>query len=483
LTGSSATNQRGVAHKPCDELPQMDLKLHPFVVLGAVALGSSLWLWSRSVHQTSHDLDAYMRAQVQNSHFSGTVLVARDNQVIFQHAYGFADLAKNLTNREDTRFAIASLSKQFTAVLIMRLQENGKLLISDPICRYLEPCPAAWSAIRISQLLSHTSGIPNFTDDSSFMAMRSSFQSREQILTRFRSKPLEFSPGEKYRYSNSNYFLLGIIIETVTGLSFQENLSRYVLLPLNMTETGLESSNPPLGRRARGYRTNSDGRIVDADFMDPSWSFGAGEIYSTVGDLKKWDDALYTESLLPSAVLRSMWIPVKENYGFGWEIPAVSKVTLNRRLLIHSGHTDGFVSCMSRFPDQKVVIIVLANYEMAKHACSVASGLASIAFGEKNLVKPDPVEVHLDPRMEARYVGKYHLDFYDEDMSVTLEDGHLFAIIGQIPKAEMFAASEREFFFKTFDAQIDFSVGSTGKITGFVAHVPMRDDVKAIRLE
>lgn len=103
---------------------------------------------------------------------------------------------------------------------------------------------------------------------------------------------------------------------------------------------------------------------------------------------------------------------------------------------------------MSRFPDQKVVIIVLANYEMAKHACSVASGLASIAFGEKNLVKPDPVEVHLDPRMEARYVGKYHLDFYDEDVSVTLEDGHLFAVIGQIPKAEMFAASEREFFLK-----------------------------------
>jgi CubicO group peptidase (beta-lactamase class C family) len=472
-----------VAPKPCDELSRMDLKVHPLVVLGTVAISSSLWLWSRSVHQTSHDLDAFMHSQVQNSHFSGTVLVARDNQVVFQHAYGFADLAKKLTNREDTKFAIASLSKQFTAVLIMRLQEAGKLLVTDSICRYLERCPADWSAIHISQLLSHTSGIPNFTDDSSFMAVRSSFQSREQILTRFRSKPLEFSPGATYRYSNSNYFLLGIIIETVTGLSFQENLSRYVLLPLNMTETGLESGNPPLGGHARGYRANSDGRIVDADFMDPSWAFGAGEIYSTVGDLKKWDDALYTESLLPSAVLRSMWMPVKENYGFGWEIPAVSKATLNRRLLTHSGHTDGFVSCMSRFPDQKVVIIVLANYEMAKNACSVASGLASVAFGEKNLVKPDPVEVHLDPSLEAKYAGKYHLDFYDEDVIVTLEDGHLFAAIGQIPKAELFAASEREFFFKVFDAQVDFSVASTGKITGFVAHAPMRDDVKAIRLE
>jgi CubicO group peptidase (beta-lactamase class C family) len=455
----------------------------PLVVLGTVALGSSLWLWSRSEHQTSHDLDAYMRSQVQNSHFSGTVLVARGNDVVFKHGYGLADAVKKLANREHTKFAIASLSKQFTAVLIMRLQEDGKLHVSDSICRYLEPCPAGWSAIRISQLLSHTSGIPNFTDDSSFMAMRSSFQSRDQILAGFRSKPLEYSPGATFRYSNSNYFLLGIIIEKVTGLSFQENLSRYVLLPLNMTDTGLESSKPPNDGQARGYRANADGRIVDADFMDPSWSFGAGDIYSTVGDLKKWDDALYTEALLPRAALQAMWIPVKDDYGFGWEIPPVSKATLNRRVILHSGRTDGFVSCMSRYPDQKVVVIVLANYEMVKHACSVANGLAAIAFGEKDLIKSDPVEVHLDPRIEAGYVGKYHLDFYDEDVIVTLKEGHLFAAIGQIPKAEMFAASEREFFFKVFDAQVDFSVGSTGKVTGFIAHVPMRDDVKAIRLE
>jgi CubicO group peptidase (beta-lactamase class C family) len=461
----------------------MDLKLHPLVVLGIAAIGSSLWLWSRSVHQIRHDLDSYMRSQVQDSHFSGAVLVARDSEVVFEHGYGLADIAKKLANRKDTKFAIASVSKQFTAVLIMRLQEDGRLRISDPICRFLKPCPAAWSTIRISQLLSHTSGIPNFTDDPSFMAMRSSFQSREQILAGFRSKALEFSPGATYRYSNSNYFVLGIIIETVTGLSFQENLSRYLILPLKMTETGLESSNPSIDGQARGYRATPDGRTVDADVMDPSWSFGAGDIYSTVGDLKKWDDALYTEALLPRATLQAMWIPVKDDYGFGWEIPPVSKATLNRRVILHSGRTDGFVSCMSRFPDQKVVVIVLANYEMVKHACSVASGLAAITFGERDLIKSDPIEVHLDPRVEAGYVGKYHLDFYDEDVFVTLEDGHLFAAIGQTPKAEMFAASEREFFFKVFDAQIDFKIGSTGKVISFIAHVPMRDDVKAIRSE
>jgi CubicO group peptidase (beta-lactamase class C family) len=457
----------------------MNLKVHPAIVLGVAVLGSSLWLWSRSAHQTSHDLDAYMRTQVQNSHFSGTVLVARDRKILFEKGYGFADAATRLSNGENTQFAIASLSKQFTAVLAMQLQQAGKLRLTDPICRYLVPCPAHWSAVSIYQLLSHTSGISNFTDDPSFMAVRSSFQTREQILARFRDKPLDFPPGEKYRYSNSNYFLLGIIIENASGHSFQENLSRSILQPLNMTETELTSSTPSFARRARGYQGDAQGHIVDAAVMDPSWSFGAGELYSTVGDLKKWDDALYTAALLPRALLRSVWTPVKDDYGLGWELPPISKATLNRRVLLHSGHTDGFVSCMSRFPDQRVVVIVLANYEMAKHACSIASGLAAITFGEKDLLKSDSVEVQIDPRLEARYVGTYRLDTYDEDVVVTFENGHLYAAIGQIPKAELFPASEREFFFKVFDTQIDFSLSSTGNVTGFIAHVPMRGDVKA----
>lgn len=460
----------------------MRISIHPAVALGAALIGSSLWLWVRSTHQMAHDLNVYMRTQVQNSHFSGAVLVGRAGEVLFEAGYGLADVEWQIPNRPNTKFSIASLSKQFTAVLIMKLQEQGKLHATDLICRYLDSCPATWSSIRISQLLSHTSGIPDFTDIPSFLAERRLSRSKDQVILTFRDKPLEFSPGAKFRYSNSNYFLLGVIVEKVSGSTFEDVLTQEILAPLRLNDSGIASGDSIIEKQARGYRATPEGRVVDADIMDAGWTFGAGAIYSTVGDLKKWDDALYTEAILPRSTLTSMWTPVKEGYGYGWYVPAISRATLDRHVVFHSGHTDGFVSCMSRFPNDKLVVIVLSNYEMTKHACSVATGLAAIALGDKDALRPDPVEVHLDPAFESRYVGNYRVSS-DINVLITQENGHLFAAIGQIPKAEIFPASEREFFFKVFDSQLDFVTNSAGKVTGFVAHIPLRDDVPGEKLD
>jgi len=138
---------------------------------------------------------------------------------------------------------------------------------------------------------------------------------------------------------------------------------------------------------------------------------------------------------------------------------------------------------MRRFPADKLVVIVLSNYEMTKHACSVASGLAAIALGTKDALRQDPVEVHLDPMIESRYVGNYRVSSYDTNVLIARENGRLFATIGQIPKAEIFPASEREFFFKVFDTQLDFVTDSEGKVTGFVAHIPLRNDVSGEKLD
>ena len=460
----------------------MRVSIHPAVALGAALIGSSLWLWVRSTHQMAHDLDVYMRTQVQNSHFSGAVLVGRAGEVLFEAGYGLADVEWQIPNRANTKFSIASLSKQFTAVLIMKLQEQGKLHATDLICRHLDSCPETWSSIRISHLLSHTSGIPDFTDIPSFLAERRLSRSKDQVILTFRDKPLEFSPGAKFRYSNSNYFLLGMIVEKVSGSTFEDVLTQEILAPLRLNDSGIASGDSIIEKQARGYRAAPEGRVIDADIMDAGWTFGAGAIYSTVRDLKKWDDALYTEAILPRSTLASMWTPVKEGYGYGWYVPAISRATLNRHVVFHSGHTDGFVSCMSRFPNDELVVIVLSNYEMTKHACSVATGLAAITLGDKDALRPDPVEVRLDPTFESRYVGNYRVSS-DINVLITQENGHLFATIGQIPKAEIFPASEREFFFKVFDSQLDFVTNSAGKVTGFVAHIPLRDDVPGEKLD
>jgi CubicO group peptidase (beta-lactamase class C family) len=460
----------------------MRMSIHPAVALGAALIGCSLWLWLRSTHQMAHDLDVYMRRQVQNSHFSGVVLVSHAGEVLFEDGYGLADVEWGILNRTNTKFPVASLSKQFTAVLIMKLQEQGKLHVTDLICRYLDSCPAIWSSIRISHLLSHTSGIPDFTDIPSFLAERRLSRTKGQVVLTFRDKPLEFAPGEKFRYSNSNYFLLGMIIEKVSGSTFETVLTREILTPLRLKDTGIADGNSIIEKQARGYRATSQGRVVDADVMDSSWTFGAGAIYSTVGDLKRWDDALYTDAILPRSTLVSMWTPVKEGYGYGWYVPATSHATLDRHVVFHSGHTDGFVSCMSRFPDDELVVIVLSNYEMTKHACSVATGLAAITLGNKDALRQDPIEVHLDPLIESRYVGNYRVSS-DINVHIALENGHLFATIGQIPKAEIFPASEHEFFFKVFDTQLDFVTDSAGKVTGFIAHIPLRDDVPGEKLD
>lgn len=460
----------------------MRITIHPAVALGAALIGSSLWLWVRSTHQMAHDLNAYMRIQVQNSHFSGAVLISRAGVVLFEDGYGLADAEWQIPNRPNTKFSIASLSKQFTAVLIMRLQEEGKLHVSDPVCQHLDSCPAAWSSIRISNLLSHTSGIPDFTDIPSFLAERRLSRSKDQVVLTFRDKPLEFAPGDKFGYSNSNYFLLGMIVEKASGSTFEAVLTREILRPAGLKDSGIAGGNSIIDKKARGYRATSEGRVVDADLMDSSWTFGAGAIYSTVEDLKRWDDALYTDVILPRATLASMWKPVKEGYGYGWYVPPASRATLNRQVVFHSGHTDGFVSCMSRFPDDKLLVIVLSNFEMSKHACSVAAGLAAIALGDKAAVRQDPVEVHLDPRFESRYVGNYRVSS-EINVLIAQDNGHLFATIGQIPRAEIYAASEREFFFKVFDTQLDFVSDSAGKVTGFVAHIPLRDDVMGEKLD
>jgi len=346
-----------------------------------------------------------MQARVKANDFSGAMLVARKGEILLSKGYGEANLEWKIPISPTTRFRIGSITKQFTATLIMQLQERHRLQVIDPICQYLDPCPEVWKPITIRQLLSHTAGIPNYTDEPNFDQKEPLHWNVDQIIAMFRDKPLEFAPGSDWKYSNSGYVLLGAIIEKVTGKSYEDVLKEQILVPLGMSDSGIDHREVILDRRAVGYSIKN-GAVVNATFVDLSWGYAAGAMYSTTLDLYKWDRALRGESVLPQAALTEMWTPVKNHYGYGWGIQQSGDGLTKHLELSHNGGLAGFSSSIIRFPEEDAVVIVLANIDGGQ-ASAVGNALNAILHGEPFLV---PTKVAGSAAALDRYLGDYEVE-------------------------------------------------------------------------
>jgi len=305
------------------------------------------------------EVDTYLKALVHIGSFSGSVLIARNGEVLLTKGYGFADREHKISNTPQTKFRLASITKQFTAMAIIILEEQDKLDVQDPICKYLTECPEAWETITIHHLLIHTSGIPNFTDSPDYSRTSATPSRPEETIDRFQDEPLDFQPGERWSYSNSGYVLLGHIIERVSGQSYEEFLQENIFTPLQMTNTRYDHNQDDL---AVGYKSI----FSKADFIDMSIPYSAGGLYSTVEDLYKWDQAFYTEQLLPQDHLDRIFaahvaIPDSDGmaYGYGWMVGLED----GRRIITHGGGIEGFVTNIARYPEDKTVIIILSNQQ------------------------------------------------------------------------------------------------------------------------
>lgn len=322
-------------------------------------------------------IDEYMQAAVKNDQFSGSILVARKGSPIISKGYRMANYELKVPNTPQTTFTLASITKQFTGVAIMQLQEQRWLKVSDKICKYLENCPAAWQSITIHHLLTHTSGIENFSslpDWDEEIAVQPT--SRVGFVDVFRDLPLEFTPGEKFEYSNSGYYLLGLIIEGATGQPYEDYLQQYIFTPLGMKNTGLVNPIALQPNRASGYDWSGN-YFVHPDYEDLTHAFSNGGLYSTTEDLLLWDQALYSEQLVSKQSLEKIFTPYKEGYGYGWNI----NEKLGRAHVGHSGSLMGFSTYLSRFPAEQISIIILSNSDRTS-ATKVANQLAAIVFGE-----------------------------------------------------------------------------------------------------
>lgn len=329
-------------------------------------------------------LDGYMQTQVDRNHFTGTVLVAQNEKLLLAKGYGYANAESKTPNTLQTKFRIGSLTKQFTASAIMQLREQGLLSLQDSICKYLQPCAEAWKPVTLHHLLSHTSGIPGYGAMPDPNTRKIPPWTASQIAAQFRDESLEFTPGTQWKYSDWGYCLLGLVIESVTGKPYAQVLRERIFEPLEMYGTGYDEPQTRIEPRASGYRIVG-GRLENAEYINIAGPYSAGALYSTAEDLYKWDQALYTDTILPRSALGLMWAEVMSNYGYGWMVSTAEASSPppwalpHRFQVVHPGSINGFTSEILRFPDEHLTVIVLSNLEDA-HV--VGPELAAMVFGD-----------------------------------------------------------------------------------------------------
>ena len=322
--------------------------------------------------------EAYLQASVANAGFSGTVLVARDGAPVFRRSYGLANQELAAPNTNETVYDLASITKPFTAILIMMLQEEGRLNVSDLACTWLTDCPEAWRTITIRQLLNHTSGIESYSrlpEWDEELDTRLFWRGGAAMM--MRDQPLRFSPGTGWRYSNTGFDLLGLIVERVSGKTLPEMYQERILTPLGMSRTGFHASRRIVPGAATGYYSLGS-TFINSTPQSSSSGYGASGLFSTVDDLLKWDQALYSNRLISAASFEQMIADASNEYGFGWEM----RTWLGRRQIGHAGSGGGFSNLMGRFIDDRLTVIVLSNSDEA-NANATARDLAAIYLGQE----------------------------------------------------------------------------------------------------
>ena len=251
-------------------------------------------------------VNEYMDSLVKAGWFNGTILIARDGKVFVSQGYGMANFELEVPNTPQTKFRLGSITKPFTAMAIMLLQERGKLSVQDSICKYVADCPAAWQSITIHHLLSHTSGLAKHDKAGDYLKTAMMPMTVAQLIDSFKNKPADFKPGEKYDYNNNGYILLGHVIEKVSGGSYEAFLRENIFAPLKMTDTGYDNHLPIIKNRAAGYMSEG-GKLFNAVYVDQSQPFAAGALYGTTGDLLRLDQALSDGKFLTQKTLDTMF--------------------------------------------------------------------------------------------------------------------------------------------------------------------------------
>jgi CubicO group peptidase (beta-lactamase class C family) len=440
----------------------------------AACLGIAILLGQMSHAQTqvpadmSKRLDEVAASFTKGHAFMGTVLVNDGNATLLDKGYGEASLEWGIPDTPDVKFRIGSLTKQFTAALVLLEQQDGRVSVHDAVGKYLTDAPAAWDKVTVADLLHHTSGIPDFIFDSRYQEWRMVAHTPAEEMAFFRDKPLNFAPGSQFGYSNSNYVLLGMILEKVSGKSYGQLLSERILTPLGMKDSGLDSDDAILLKRASGYQPGADG-VAPARYSSMSVAWSVGGMYSTTADLLRWEQGLFSGKLLSAESLTQMTTPAKRGYADG--------VFVNQRegltLVEHGGSIEGFNTYMLHSPARNITVIVLSNVSgdvpdrMAVNLFNVTLGKPAV-LATFRTAQPYP-QTDLE-----KFAGEYDVSTQLSLSIKPLGDDLIVQASGQPPMLFSYEGDVNghpQFFTKALDAQIEFMPAAQGHVTDLILHL------------
>jgi CubicO group peptidase (beta-lactamase class C family) len=421
-------------------------------------------------------LDEYLVSANKFYKFNGSALIAEKGKIILQKSYGYKNVATHTLNDSNSIFQIGSVTKQFTSAVILKLQEEGKLSVQDKLSKYFPGFKYA-DKITLENLLTHTSGIYNYTNDidENDSAIVCNPVNKQLFLDIIFKKALDFKPGTQFSYDNSGFYLLGLIIEKVSGKSYEQNVRELIFTPLQMTHSLFDFRDSKDTNIAIGYKKLNENEQVVAQRWDSTVTYSAGGIFSTTGDMYKWAKAVAGKNILSAQSWKAALTPYLEHYGYGWFIDSL----FGEKFVGHGGGLPGFISDFTYYPNNDVIIILLNNEGYYGEGLTGINGaLSAILFHKPYELIRTRDEIKLADTVLKKYVGEYAFD-KKHHAFITLENNRLQieAPAGGLPKSPLFAQDETNFYLKVIDARIEFVKDANGNITELISHYLGKDEV------
>lgn len=413
-------------------------------------------------------LENFMEEYTKKQSFQGAVLVAKDNEVLLNKGYGLSSKELNIQAKTQTKYPIGSMTKQFTATSIMKLLEEGKLDVEDKVSKYIDGLKYG-DKINLHQLLTHQSGLVNVTDLPEFFTLTG--KSPQEAIDLVKDKDLIAEPGKEFAYNNTNYILLGMIVEKVTGLSLEEYSSKNFFIPTNMKDTGISYGKNEGFHIATPYQGYIDVMEID-DKATLANVYGAGNIYSTVEDMYRWSKAIDGEKILKNSTKEKIFTPAakmtdKQSYGYGWMVGENEDGLYYQ----HDGATMGFMSVIYKNIKEDITVVVLANKRFTS-VYDIAYGLEKVVLGKEIDLEKDlaaqPKAIKLSNEELDKYVGNYNgfdpiTNTDTAKFVVTREDNKLYLKYQDQEKMEILPIGDNKFFNTFLEFDLSFGIGEDGK--------------------
>jgi len=423
-----------------------------FFLLFILLTISSLNSIGQKTSDLESKLDGYLKSANNAYRFNGVALVLHKDEVILNKGYGFSNMTTQTLNTPDTRFPLLSITKTFTSTIILKLQDENKLSVNDNLTKYFPDYPNG-TKITIHHLLTHSSGIHNYTDDvgTEDSAIVNHPVLKERVVSQFRDKPLDFPPGKYYSYNNSGFFLLGLIIEKVTGKPYETIVKEYILDPLGMTQSGFDFINLPAAIKAEGYEFWNKEKAIPYNHYDSTYAYAAGSIYSTTNDMLKWAKAVSTKQILTTKTWELAFKTKIQNYGYGWQTGQF----FGKKYVRHSGGYPGYMSEFIYYPDENLLIVLLNNFgTYGQNVWAVGMGISSIVFGLPYDNWKLRNEVIVEKGVLQSYIATYTNG--KNKLELKLNDSKLFIIVPGLPEMQLYPESDTDFFLRDFNTSFHF---------------------------